>query len=197
MAPTNTRWRRDVLLLIVGALIATALISPVGAHVGGTVSHLWSKHIRPKADARYLKKNKASGVSSVTNPAALSISTVTPGTVLLSDTITVPGPGKVIAMVNGGLYLQGIDAADNVLVRLRLNEGTDPNTTEDGDLIYVRDSNMPAGDHFRQFGGNRVFTVSEAGDFTVGLTAWTQISPGETLELDETVLTLMFVPNGY
>ncbi|HEX6207698.1 MAG TPA: hypothetical protein VF058_04990 [Actinomycetota bacterium] len=29
---------------------------PALAHVGGTVGHLWTKHIRPKTDARYFKK---------------------------------------------------------------------------------------------------------------------------------------------
>jgi hypothetical protein len=30
--------------------------TPAGAHVGGTVNHLWG-HLKPKADARYAKKN--------------------------------------------------------------------------------------------------------------------------------------------
>jgi hypothetical protein len=50
--------RRAVALLLVGALIGTMLITPAGAHVGGTVSHLWTKHIRPKADARYYRKSQ-------------------------------------------------------------------------------------------------------------------------------------------
>jgi hypothetical protein len=47
---------RGVALLLLGVLIGTLLITPAGAHVGDQVSHLWKKHIRPKADARYYKK---------------------------------------------------------------------------------------------------------------------------------------------
>jgi hypothetical protein len=47
------RWRLAALLatgMAIGVVIAG---TPALAHVGGTVSHLWS-HLRPKADARYL-----------------------------------------------------------------------------------------------------------------------------------------------
>jgi hypothetical protein len=63
------RRRRDVLLIVVGALIATALFTPAGAHVGGTPAHLWNKHLAPmakklfyskaQANARYLPKSDA------------------------------------------------------------------------------------------------------------------------------------------
>jgi hypothetical protein len=57
-------------LILVGGLIATALFTPAGAHVGGTPAHLWKKHLAPMAkklfytkaqsDGRYLKKTAAS-----------------------------------------------------------------------------------------------------------------------------------------
>jgi hypothetical protein len=46
------RWKVVVLLatgIVIGVVMAG---SPAGAHVGGTVNHLWS-HLKPKADARY------------------------------------------------------------------------------------------------------------------------------------------------
>jgi hypothetical protein len=43
-----TRKRRDLILLIAGAVIASILISPVGAHVTSSVSHLWSDHLESK-----------------------------------------------------------------------------------------------------------------------------------------------------
>ena len=53
--PAMRRWRAAT-LLAVGAVIGMVMIAtPAGAHVGGTVTHLWNKHIRPKADARYVK----------------------------------------------------------------------------------------------------------------------------------------------
>ena len=49
------RWRA-VALLAVGVTIGVSMVAtPAGAHVGGTVSHLWDQHIKPKADERYVK----------------------------------------------------------------------------------------------------------------------------------------------
>jgi hypothetical protein len=46
------RWK-VVALLAAGIAIGVVLAgSPAGAHVGGTVNHLWG-HLKPKADARY------------------------------------------------------------------------------------------------------------------------------------------------
>ena len=46
------RWK-VVALLATGMAIGLVLAgSPAGAHVGGTVNHLWG-HLKPKADARY------------------------------------------------------------------------------------------------------------------------------------------------
>ena len=40
--------------------------TPAGAHVGGTVNHLWD-HLKPKADARYLQNTKTFVVSGTVN----------------------------------------------------------------------------------------------------------------------------------
>ena len=57
--------RRDLAMLLAGAAIASLLISPAGAHVGGTITHLWN-HLKPKvtslvytkaqSDSKYLGK---------------------------------------------------------------------------------------------------------------------------------------------
>ena len=48
--------KRDVALFLAGAVVAGFFITPVGAHVGGSVAHLWSNHIRPKVtDLVYTK----------------------------------------------------------------------------------------------------------------------------------------------
>jgi hypothetical protein len=53
------RWQR-VTLLATGILIGAAVVgTPVGAHIGSSVSHLWSQHIRPKADVRYVNEEEA------------------------------------------------------------------------------------------------------------------------------------------
>jgi hypothetical protein len=48
----DRRWK-VVALLATGIAIGVVMAgSPAGAHVGGTVNHLWG-HLKPKADARY------------------------------------------------------------------------------------------------------------------------------------------------
>ena len=59
-AGASRRWR-TVAILVAGIAIGTTLTAtPVYSHVGGTVGHLWKKHIRPKADTRYVRKLYAS-----------------------------------------------------------------------------------------------------------------------------------------
>jgi hypothetical protein len=55
----SRRWR-TVALLAIGIAIGTTLTAtPVYSHVGGTVTHLWNAHIKPKTDARYYTKTAA------------------------------------------------------------------------------------------------------------------------------------------
>lgn len=54
----RARVGRSLALVIVGAFIGTALLTPAGAHVGGW-GHNWKQHIRPKTDSRYFTKNQA------------------------------------------------------------------------------------------------------------------------------------------
>lgn len=51
---TLRRWRAVALLTAGLATGVIMMATPAAGHVGGTVSHLWSQHIRPKADQRYL-----------------------------------------------------------------------------------------------------------------------------------------------
>jgi hypothetical protein len=49
-----------VLFVTVGIAAGSLLAAtPVYSHVGGTVTHLWRDHIRPRADARYVTKLEA------------------------------------------------------------------------------------------------------------------------------------------
>jgi hypothetical protein len=57
----TSRWRTIALLAIGLSLGSAITATPVASHVGGTVSHLWTKHIRPKTDARYYTKAQAEG----------------------------------------------------------------------------------------------------------------------------------------
>jgi hypothetical protein len=59
-AGVSRRWW-TVAILAAGIAIGTMLTAtPVYSHVGGTVAHLWTTHIRPKADTRYVRKLYAS-----------------------------------------------------------------------------------------------------------------------------------------
>jgi hypothetical protein len=44
---------------IAGLVAVAVLATPAGGHVGGTVSHLWNTHIKPRTDARYYTKTAA------------------------------------------------------------------------------------------------------------------------------------------
>jgi hypothetical protein len=48
---------RGVVLILVGVVMGANLIAPAVAHVAGW-THNWKVHIRPKADARYLRKGE-------------------------------------------------------------------------------------------------------------------------------------------
>jgi hypothetical protein len=51
------RWKL-VALLAAGIAIGVVMVgTPAGAHVGGTVTHLWG-HLKPKADARYVNETE-------------------------------------------------------------------------------------------------------------------------------------------
>ena len=50
-----SRWWRTTTVLTLGVVIGTVLMAtPAGSHIG-TVTHLWNAHIKPKADARYVR----------------------------------------------------------------------------------------------------------------------------------------------
>lgn len=51
--------KRDVVMLLTGVVVAGILISPAGAHVGGTVAHLWGDHIKPKVTALVYTKTQS------------------------------------------------------------------------------------------------------------------------------------------
>lgn len=51
--------RSTALLMAAGILIGATMVAPAGAHVGGSVGHLWKKHIRPLADKRFFTKQQA------------------------------------------------------------------------------------------------------------------------------------------
>lgn len=54
---TKKRWA-SVALLAAGIAIGVVMVAtPAGAHVGGTVNHLWN-HLKPKADARYVNETE-------------------------------------------------------------------------------------------------------------------------------------------
>jgi hypothetical protein len=51
------RWAA-VALLAAGIAIGVVMVAtPAGAHVGGSVNHLWN-HLKPKADARYVNETE-------------------------------------------------------------------------------------------------------------------------------------------
>jgi hypothetical protein len=55
-----SRWWRTLAILASGIALGVAITAtPVAAHVGGSVGHLWRAHIRPRTDHRYYTKTQA------------------------------------------------------------------------------------------------------------------------------------------
>jgi hypothetical protein len=55
--PKERRWKL-IALLAAGIAIGVVMVgTPAGAHVGGSVNHLWN-HLKPKADKRYVNENE-------------------------------------------------------------------------------------------------------------------------------------------
>jgi len=84
------RRSKHVALLAVGIAVGAVTIgTPAGAHVGGTVKHLWN-HLKPKADARYVNASE--------NPWAIvdSAGTVVRGNRVVSATRVATGQFEVI-----------------------------------------------------------------------------------------------------
>jgi hypothetical protein len=49
-----------ICVALVGAVLISAFaVTPAGAHVGGTVNHLWTKHIRPLAKQLFYSKSQS------------------------------------------------------------------------------------------------------------------------------------------
>jgi hypothetical protein len=108
MKRTPLRWRTVVLValsMLIGIVVAAP---PVGAHVGGTVQHLWRDHIRPKADFRYLNDSIGTvdaGLSAGTELGGDSVgndNTVCEANETCIQAVTCPGDALV---VNGGFRL--------------------------------------------------------------------------------------------
>ncbi len=51
----HLRTSRRIGYVAAGVVLGALLLSPVAAHVGDEIGHLWGDHIKQKADARYVK----------------------------------------------------------------------------------------------------------------------------------------------
>ena len=59
------RWRAGALLATGVAIGLMVVATPGVSHVGGTVSHLWNQHIKPRADARYARAVETFAVNGI------------------------------------------------------------------------------------------------------------------------------------
>ena len=94
--------RRLLGAALAGALLLTVVsITPAQGHVTSSFTHLW-KHIKKKADARYLQKAKApipSRTAGVLSSASISITSTT--ATLLQTSITAPAAGFLVIQGQG------------------------------------------------------------------------------------------------
>ncbi len=91
---TERRWRL-VALLATGMILGIVMVgTSAGAHVGGSVNHLWN-HLKPKADKRYLPAQNLPGGKTMR------------GTYMLGD--TAGGAGEFT--LDGYTFLQQLTSA--------------------------------------------------------------------------------------
>jgi hypothetical protein len=101
----SRRWRTAAVLALGVAIGAVLVATPAASHIG-TVTHLWNKHIKPRADKRYLNLNEVRAFGNVSD-ADQDDFTATSMTSVISKTFTVPR--------NGFLFINGsISAADDL-----------------------------------------------------------------------------------
>jgi hypothetical protein len=104
----SRRWRTAALLATGIAIGAMLMGTPVYSHVGGTVAHLWTKHIRAKTDARYYRKaaseSRYVNVSEKARSAAHADTATSAGTAANAD--------KLDGIDGTGFYAAGSKVAD-------------------------------------------------------------------------------------
>jgi len=108
-------------------LIGVLLLTPAGAHVGGTVGHLWKKHIRPKAVKTFYTKQQSNKRFVNTGEKASDADRIDglDSTAFLKSyghTIVVGGEGTPeqngTALLNAMDGIVGNDSANRFLIRL-------------------------------------------------------------------------------
>jgi hypothetical protein len=99
------RWRAVALLATGIAIGVTMTATPAMSHVGGTVSHLWNTHIKPKADARYV--NSVAGTNKA--PVAVTAEKLNGITIVKSAVVTISPSteNNAIATCPAGTFVVG------------------------------------------------------------------------------------------
>lgn len=147
------RHRRDVSLLLLGGVLASVLITPAGAHVTQSVSHLWTGHIKSKvtslvytktqSNARYLGRtataanaNLLGGEDSTTFLRAERIENgVVDGA---NGTGTFMHPGASVARTGTGTYTLDLAAYDGSCTLVLSLENAFGFVRADFDMTNVR-----------------------------------------------------------
>jgi hypothetical protein len=107
---------RTVSLLVVGILLGSLLATPAGAHVGGTVAHLWTKHIRPLSKQIFYTKAQANKrFQKKCKPGSVLAFAYVRGTALSPSDFTTTGVTRQFNCAGGSIKGQAFDAGNYVL----------------------------------------------------------------------------------
>jgi hypothetical protein len=107
---------RGVVLILVGILLGATLITPAVGHVGGSVNHLWG-HLRPKADARYVKKADQNKIVRSARTAGVTAVLGTTDSTVNTLTIVAPAAGFVLVQADYNIFGTGCPCEGWFLLR--------------------------------------------------------------------------------
>jgi hypothetical protein len=123
----SRRWRTAAVLAL-GIVIGTMLLTTsAGAHVGGTVSHLWNKHIKPRADKRYVNVNEKRqlGVMRAQRDSDSGGSTESASTGVQVNSVSITAPAAGFLVISGHVFVNNNDAGTVPYVLNPKIDGTD------------------------------------------------------------------------
>jgi len=134
----SRRWRTAAVLAL-GIVIGTMLLATsAGAHVGGTVLHLWNQHIKPKADARYVNVNelKQLGMLRAQKDGTAGGTTVTAGGRVQVNSVSITTQRAGFLVISGHAFINSDEASPTSYVLVPKVDGTNANATGWGSTFF-------------------------------------------------------------
>jgi hypothetical protein len=180
---------RAIVLLLVGSVMGANLIAPAVAHVAGW-DHNWTQHIRPRADARYVKKVDRNKIVRVASGSG-GLVTLT-GTFQTLAELSITAPGRGFVLVDGTSNIETFFENCNCIAELRLRDMTSGATSP----AFYASTGADAGTDYAA-SQSWVFQVSASGARTFLIEGRRFNEPASTTQVAfSSAITGLYVPFG-